>query len=329
MEKPRLEIKVGLFVLVGLTLLAVLMIQFSKGTSLWRGTYDLHLNAANVGGIKPRAGVLLSGVQVGSVADIRLAPDGKSVTIDLKIYKDIPPIYGDARFVIEQAGFLGDQYVSVIPTTNALPVLTNGATVECQSPFNLQEVARSTAGFIQRIDETAKKLDASVTDLRKQVLNAETLANFSTSITNMKLFTEQALDTVNNINTVINTNGQQVGVAVSNAVLFSSDLLELSDSAKAVLATNSANINRATRDIADSTAIIKQIAADIQAGHGLAGTLLQNPDLATNVQDIAANLSVTSSNLNRHGIWGILWGHNPPKRHSTNAPTPFPTPTRR
>ncbi|HZI32642.1 MAG TPA: hypothetical protein VFF11_09880, partial [Candidatus Binatia bacterium] len=254
-------------------------------------------------------------------------PDGKSVTIDLKIYDEFP-IYGDARFVIEQSGFLGDQYVSIIPTTNGLPVLTNNAGVECEAPFNLQEVARGAAGFIQRIDATAKKLDDSVTDLRSQVLNAETLANFSTSITNMKLFTEQAIDTVHDINTIVNTNGAQVGMAVSNALLFSTDLIQLSDSAKAVLATNSANINRATKDIADTTAAFKQIAADLQAGRGLAGAILQNPDLATNVQDIAANLALTSSNLNRRGLWGILWSHDP-KPRMTNASTPFPTPTRR
>ena len=88
MEKSRLEIKVGLFVFIGLVLLAVLLIQFSKGTSLFRGTYELRLHADNVGGLKPRAGVLLAGVQVGTVSDIQLAPDGKSVTILLKIYKD-------------------------------------------------------------------------------------------------------------------------------------------------------------------------------------------------------------------------------------------------
>ena len=120
MEKSRLEIKVGLFVFIGLALLAALLLQFSKGASLWRGTYELHLHAANVGGIKPRAGVLLAGVQVGSVSQVELANGGKSVTIVLKIYNEVP-IYHDARFAIEQSGFLGDQYVAVIPTTNALP----------------------------------------------------------------------------------------------------------------------------------------------------------------------------------------------------------------
>jgi phospholipid/cholesterol/gamma-HCH transport system substrate-binding protein len=325
MEKSRLETKVGLFVFIGLVLLAALLIQFSKSSSIWRGTYELHLQAANVGGIKQRAGVLLSGVQVGHVAGIRLAPDSKSVTIDLKIYSEFP-IYHDARFVIEQTGFLGDQYVSVIPTSNTPPMLVNGDTVACQSPFNLQQVARDAAGFIQRLDETAKKLDDSVSDLRSQVLNAQTLASFGSAITNMKAFTAQALETVQDINAIVSTNGAQVNIAASNAVLFSTELVQLADSAKDVLATNSANIDAATKNFADTSAIFKQLAEDLQAGKGLAGTFLKNPELATNVQTIAANLSVTSSNLNRLGLWGIMWSHKPP---ATNKPTANTNPTRR
>ena len=75
MEQKRLETKVGLFVLIGLVLLALLVIQFSKGTSIFHGTYELRLHAGNVGGLKLRAGVLLAGVQVGSVSDIKLAND--------------------------------------------------------------------------------------------------------------------------------------------------------------------------------------------------------------------------------------------------------------
>ena len=151
-------------------LLALLVIQFSKGTSLFHGTYELRLHAANVGGLKQRAGVLLAGVQVGSVSDIKLASDGKSVTILLDIYQGCK-IYRDARFIIEQSGFLGDQYVSIIPTENQDRLLANGDEVNCQEPFNLQEVARSASGFIKRIEDTAKKLDDSVTDLRRVVLN--------------------------------------------------------------------------------------------------------------------------------------------------------------
>jgi phospholipid/cholesterol/gamma-HCH transport system substrate-binding protein len=316
MNKSRLEIKVGLFVCVGLVLLAVLVIQFSKGTSAFRGTYMLKLHAVNVGGLKERASVLVAGVQVGAVKQIELAADGKSVTIDLQIYKD-RPIYHDARFVIEQAGFLGDQYVSVFPTENQDPKLADGADVQCQEPFDLQEVARGAAGFIKRMDETAKKLDDSVTDLRAQVLNAQTLSTFGVALTNMQKFTERALGTIDDINVIVATNSGQFGLTMSNLVNFSGELNQVGASAQDIVASNRLKLNEAMQNLDDASATLKQLTADVQAGRGLAGTVLQNQELATNVQLIAANLAVTTSNLNRTGLWGILWSHKAPATNQT------------
>lgn len=318
MNKPRLEWKVGLFVFIGLVLLAGLLIAFSKGASLVRSTYKLNLTAVNVGGLKPQASVLLAGVNVGSVSKIDLAPDGKSVKISLQIYQDYP-IYSDARFVIESSGFLGDQYVAVIPMENKEPALTNGASVNCQEPFNLQEVARSAAGFIKRLDETAKKLDSSVSDLREKVLNAQTLSTFGDSVTNLKHFTDEAVGTIQNINGLIATNGSQFTLAISNVVMFSDSLNGLANQAHDLLTTNGVNVTEATRNLDQISADIKKLTDDLQAGKGLAGTVLQNEQLSTNFQQLAANLSVTSSNLNRLGLWGILWSHKP-ETTKTNRP---------
>src|SRR6516162_511540 len=320
MEKSRLETKVGLFVFVGLTLLAVLLIQFSKGTSLFRGTYTLRLHAENVGGLKQRASVLLAGVQVGSVSGIELAPDGKSVTILLRIYT-ATKIYHDARFVIQQSGFLGDQYVAIVPTTNSPPILQDGAEVECEAPFNLQEVARSASGFIQRIDDTAKKLDAAVGDVRRYVLNEQTLTNFSAAVGNLHDFTEQATDTVANLNALIATNGAQINLAVSNVVLFSQTLIDLSDAANGLITTNGTEISAAVKNIKSSTETLNKLTDDLQSGKGLAGALLKNEELSTNVQIMSANLVIATSNLNRLGLWRFLWHHELPP---TNAPPKQP-----
>jgi ABC-type transporter Mla subunit MlaD len=323
MEHKRLETKVGLFVFIGLVLLALLVIQFSKGTSLFRGTYELRLHASNVGGLKQRAGVLLAGVQVGSVSNIKLAEDGKSVTIFLKIYKE-NKIYHDARFVIEQSGFLGDQYVSVITVSNQLPVRINGEDVNCQEPFNLQEVARSAAGFIQRIDQTAQKVDASIADLQRVVLNVNTLTNFSITVNNLRVVSEQAMGTMDEINAIIVTNGSQVNLAVSNVLFFSQELTQMADSVDNLLATNTPEINDAVKNIKSSSEALKKLMEDLQSGRGLAGTLLQNEQLATNVQTIADNLAITTSNLNRVGLWGILWSRKTPATNT--APTALQSP---
>jgi phospholipid/cholesterol/gamma-HCH transport system substrate-binding protein len=316
MEKSRLEIKVGLFVLIGLVLLAVLLIQFSKGTSIFRGTYELRLHASNVGGLKQRASVLLAGVQVGNVSDIELAPDNKSVTIFLRIYKGYK-IFHDDRFVIQQSGFLGDQYVAIIPTDNQPPALQNGAGVECEAPFNLQETARAAAGFIQRIDETAKKLNDAISDVRRLVLNQETLTNFAAAVGNLRAVTEQATNTVANLNELVVTNGAQINLAVSNVVFFSQDLIRLSDNAHNLISTNSGDITASIKNLEASTEDLKKLVDNLQSGQGMAGALLKNEQLSNNVQAVAANLAITTSNLNEFGLWHILWQHKPTPSPST------------
>jgi phospholipid/cholesterol/gamma-HCH transport system substrate-binding protein len=321
MEKSRIELKVGLFAAVAILLLCILLILFSKSTSLFRGTEDVYMTASNVGGLKERAAVLLAGVQVGTVYAIKLADDGRTVRIDLKVYSEYK-IHKDARFVIEQSGFLGDQYVSVIPTENKGDILTNHSEVVCEEPFNMQEVARSASGFIKHIDVTAQKLDASITDLRATVLNQDTLTNFSIALVNMRKVSQNAVGTVDEINGVIATNSAQIAIAVSNLVFFSSQLTNLAATAETILTTNGTAVTASTKNIENTTERVNSILSDIQSGKGLAGTVLENQQLSTNVQGIINNIAIASSNLDRLGLWGFLWHHEPLRTNGVSAATP-------
>src|SRR5258708_3248230 len=149
MNKSRLEWKVGLFMFIGLVLLGALLIEFSKGLTIFRKTYDIYLRSTNVGGLKARASVLMSGVQIGTVSDIRLAPDGKTVTIILRIYHEYQ-IHKDATFAIEQSGFLGDNYVAILPNQNEGDVYHDQEVAEAEAPFNIQQFTRTATGFITR-----------------------------------------------------------------------------------------------------------------------------------------------------------------------------------
>jgi phospholipid/cholesterol/gamma-HCH transport system substrate-binding protein len=318
MANKRLDVKVGLFVFIGLFLMAVLLILFSKGTSVFHGTYNLRLHATNVGGLKLRASVLLAGVIVGDVSDIQLQPDGKSVTILLKIYNGVT-IYGDAHFVIEQAGFLGDNFVAILPTDNKATPLVNNADVECDPPFDLQQVARSVTGFIQRVDETVRKIEDSVTQLQKTVLNQQTMTNLSVTIANLRAASDEAVVAVGDINSLVATNRDQVNFAISNVVYFSQDLTQLAENANSILATNGVGLSESMSNIEATTETLRQISDDMKAGKGLAGTILENQELATNVQATVNNLAIATSNLNQLGLWGFLW-HHQGEPASTNAP---------
>src|SRR5687768_14538859 len=136
MSKAKVEWKVGLFVLVTLVILGGLMVLFSKGASVFTSTYEVRLKTTNVGLLIEGAPILMAGVQVGTIDRIRLDAGGKSVTLSAQIESRFR-IFRDARFVIDQIGLLGDQYVSVIPEANEGPWLKDGDEVLCEEPFNM------------------------------------------------------------------------------------------------------------------------------------------------------------------------------------------------
>jgi phospholipid/cholesterol/gamma-HCH transport system substrate-binding protein len=319
MDKKRLEWRVGVFVFIGLVILAGLMLQFSKGTSLFKPTYDLYLKANNVGGLKSGATVLMAGVQIGTVSDIQLNPAGTNVTITLKIYSKYV-VHKDAIIRIDQSGFLGDFYVAVVPVRNEGGVWGAGDHLDAEEPFSLQEVARSASTFLKRVDETTKSLDNAIADVRRLVLNEQTLTNLSATVGNARIASERAVVTVNNINSLVETNSEQVAFAVSNVVYFSRQINEFAGGLKEVLATNSTELAASLKNIESSTVVLKNVLDEMQSGKGLAGTVLRNDQLATNVNTIVENLSITTSNLNRLGLWHFLWHKEVPVTNKTVVP---------
>lgn len=317
MSKSRLEFKVGLFVLVCLVLLGALLLQFSKGTLLLKPGYDLHLTAKNVGGLKNHATVLMSGVQVGTVSSCELAPDGKSVTIHLRIYAKYS-IYNDARFVIDQSGFLGDQYVAIIPRDNKGEKLGPGGTASAEEPFDIQAAERSAMSFITDLHATAKKIDGAVDDVRRLALNETTLGNVSNIVQNLAQVSIDARATAAELRELVRTNQGPAQVAASNLVAFSDRLLVAAQTAQNILSNGAPRVDATLGQLQASTASLTNLLGDLQAGRGLAGELLKDDRLAADFARLAGNLTVTSSNLNQLGLWRLFFPKNP-------KPTPPPT----
>ncbi len=102
---------VGLFVLAGLG--AVAYLSFSVGgLSLGsNGGLQLYATFDQIGGLKPRAKVEVSGVRVGEVETIGLDKDLRA-RVELNLEKDLKlPI--DSTASIVTSGLLGDQYISL------------------------------------------------------------------------------------------------------------------------------------------------------------------------------------------------------------------------
>jgi len=134
--------------------------------------------------------------------------------------------------------------------------------------------------------------------------------------------TEHAVSAVDNINSLVTTNTGAVASAVSNLVFFSRQINDFAGGLKDVVTTNSSELNASLKNLESSTATAKSMLEDMQAGKGLAGDVLRNEQLATNVNTIAANLTITTSNLNRLGLWHFLWHKEIPPDEKSSKPKP-------
>jgi phospholipid/cholesterol/gamma-HCH transport system substrate-binding protein len=320
MSESRTEWKVGLFVLISLILLAGLLISFSKGITLFQSTYTIRMTTSNIGGLRPKANVLMAGVQIGTVADVTLARDGRTATVLLQVH-DRYQIHSDAEFVIDALGFLGDQYVGIRPTKNKAPVLKDGDEVFSLEPFNLQEVGRASVGFIQRLDRAAETIGDALTRIDKLVLNEETLTNASLAIHNFRGMSERAMETVDSIDGLFRENTESINLAVGNLVTFSEQLNDLAVVLNETIETNRTEMLSAVKHFEAATETMRAVLEDVHAGQGVVGSLLKDETLQRDVSLVVSNLSVLSSNLNRYGL---LYKPKPPRKPAPTSGFPFP-----
>ena len=122
------------------------------------------------------------------------------------------------------------------------------------------------------------------------------------------------------------SNSLSVSESVSNLSLFSGQLNQFAGDLRGLVQSNRTEIHAAVKNVETSTEVLKSVMTDMQAGKGLAGNLLENQQLAAKMTQIADNLSITSSNLNRLGLWGVLWQHKPPRTNAPAGPAPITAP---
>jgi phospholipid/cholesterol/gamma-HCH transport system substrate-binding protein len=301
MSEKRLAGKVGLFAVLALIVGIILFLIFAKGTSPFTPKYELLLKANTVAGLRKGAAVLLSGVVIGNVVDADVAPGGRGVLIRVSI-NDKYRIHSDARFVIEQIGFLGDQYVAIYPQENKGELLAPGSIVPLEEPFNFQEIGRSAGELINEFNQTAKILNQSLERASKTLFSEETLTNASATLANFRVVSEKAIVSMDTINAVVQSNSVPIAAAVSNFVHFSADLDKLAGELRETMATNRFELTLAVKNLQTATKVLEGMARDIEAGKGLAGTLVKDAGLQSNVTNLVANLATLSSNLTKYGL---------------------------
>jgi phospholipid/cholesterol/gamma-HCH transport system substrate-binding protein len=293
--------KVGLFVALALIVIAVLILNFSKGRGLFTSSYRVTIIAQSIGGLKPGAAVSMSGVPIGSVVSVELTADRKAVAVTCRIEKRYE-IHKDAKFDIETSGFLGDQYVSIAPTENKAPTLQDGDTVLAQSPFNLQEAARSAMHLMSKLDTAVDRINGAIGRVDTMLLSETNLNNLSASVANIREMSERAKQATGRLDLLIETNAPGVALALSNLNALAISLQGVATNLDAVVQRADPSLQSALREATAATADLRVVTGEIREGRGLVGALLKDEGVRGNFSLTISNLSVVSSNLAKFGL---------------------------
>lgn len=118
MRLKTLELWVGLLIVLGSVALFFLALQVS-GLQDWYQSdagFDVKVHFDDVGGLKTRSRVTMSGVTVGRVRSIDYDPAGYRAIVHLRLKDNMKNrIPKDSAASIRTAGLLGDNYIGIDP----------------------------------------------------------------------------------------------------------------------------------------------------------------------------------------------------------------------
>lgn len=139
MRSVKLEISVGLFVLVGLAALAWLSVKLARMELVGSNYVGLYAQFTSVAGLKPGAAIEIAGVGVGRVDSIVLSPGDYEAKVRLLIDPKVP-IQEDAIASVRTKGLIGDRYIIISPGASEKILQESGVIRKTEPAINFEEL---------------------------------------------------------------------------------------------------------------------------------------------------------------------------------------------
>jgi phospholipid/cholesterol/gamma-HCH transport system substrate-binding protein len=138
-KEIKQQVKLGAFVLAGVTLFLVAVFFIGSENNIFSRTYEVSVVFRNVEGLKEGDNVWLSGVKVGTVTGVQIAEqDRVFVTLSLKNNQH-QFITKDATASVGSDGLVGNKIVVIRPGKSKYPIAEND-TINSLSPTDTQEL---------------------------------------------------------------------------------------------------------------------------------------------------------------------------------------------
>ncbi len=262
-----MEFKVGIFVFVGLAMLAALLVQFGRLGEGFKTYYALTVRFTNASGLLKGSDVLLAGARIGKVAGgPRLVREGAGVAVPLKIY-DYVKVPEGTKFTVGSSGLLGDRFVVVTPPPGqAKAYLPPNAYIDGTRETGIDDLTREGGALVTDLRGTVQKIDTTVNRLNQETLSSANMENLKSSMEHLNQATGALAESSKKLDGVI----------------------EQADSTMA-------SAKKAADNLQNAIADTRKVLQSATQGKGLVATLL-------NDQQLANDLHALITNLRAHGV---------------------------
>ncbi len=264
-----LELKVGIFVAIGLAVLAALVVQFGRIGEGFQTYYSLTVHFEDASGLLKSSDVLLGGAKVGRVAGPpRLVKQGRGVEVPLKIF-DYVKIPAGSSFTVGSSGLLGDRFVAIFPPPGKPSAyVAKGAYIEGKRETGISDLTKEGSALLKDLRGTVAKIDTAVSRLNDGALSKENMQHLHETFDNLSKTTAALSESSKKMDGVIEKADATLG------------------SAKEAADT----VGKAAGDARNTIQSAGRLMRQATSGNGLLAMLLTNEELANDVRAFLYNL---------------------------------------
>jgi len=158
--KTKLELKVGIFVFIGLVVLVIFILSIG-GFKTWSSGYRLNLSFNFVNGVKVGAPVRFAGVDVGEVKEVKLEfiPEESRSNVNLNIWiRNIIKIPVDSTVWVNTLGLLGEKYVEIMPGNDYANLLKENDCLAGVDPQPIHKIFNSAENILNNLNDGIAKI---------------------------------------------------------------------------------------------------------------------------------------------------------------------------
>lgn len=198
MELKNYKIKLGFFVAAGIILFFLAIFVIGKQKNLFDPVFKISANFQNVSGLQVGNSVRFSGINVGTVDQIKIINDS-TVQVALLIKKDVQKfIKEDSEAGIGSEGIIGDKVVVISQGGKSNKVIKEGQLIASTEPVetdaimeSLQITADNAAIASEEVAEILAKVNDGKGSLGKLINDDSMAKDLDATMTNLKTSTKK------------------------------------------------------------------------------------------------------------------------------------------